>query len=562
MKKTFSLLFPLTLLAVTHPANAQRIDPYSFAEGLGARACVTLPEGLTGKGILVGIVDDGIEFNHINFLDPSTFQTRVEYACIFDQGDCIEARTPEAVSQLSSNTEGKEHGTHVAGIAAGSYAAEGWQGIAPEAKLCLADANSNVKRYRESLKNIFAVADSLNLPLVVNMSVGFNKNLDGFDEMTQLCDELTEQGTRPGRIITVSSGNNGNELTGCEGTIGAEGKARFAISTGQETGNDEDIQGLSFLFQTLEDSELDFRFFLYDKATKAETETGITDLDGNPYDISELKDYVDNVTKSPSPYRYYSLIGESLNISKNVVPCVEIIGPEGTELRYMEDLYSMEDNDYFTPLREVYGKPNAYALTSSVISVGNYDTHTSATMIERVSSFGINKQGEKMPDVVAPGCGIISSVRFYDPDDQYKRYGQREVTMPDGSTQTFNWRTMRGTSQSAPLVAGLCALMLQYDPTLTVNRVRELLHSTNDWNEYCDNAPMGPDQAGYGILNTRALFEALMGGTSIDAINDAPVESPLYDLYGNRLKQAPAQGFYIGNGGKKVFGVSSHRPAR
>ena len=548
MKKTSSLLFPLALLAVTHTANAQRIEPYSFEEGLGARACVTLPERLTGKGILVGIVDDGIEFNHINFLDPATFQTRVEYACIFNDGECIEARTPEAISQLTTTTEGKEHGTHVAGIAAGSYAAEGWQGIAPESRLCLADANNSLKRYRESLKNIFAVADSLNLPLVVNMSVGYNKNLDGFDDMTQLCDELTENGNREGRIITVSSGNNGNELTGCECTIGSEGKVRFAISTGKDSGNDEDLIGLSLSFQTLEDSELDFRFFLYDKAAKKETETVITDIDGNPYDINELKDYVDNDTKKNSPYHYYSMLSESLNISKNVVPCVEVIGPEGTELRYMSDLYCIEDDDYFTPLREVYGKPNTFALTSSVISVGNYDTHTSEMLIEQVSSFGINKQGEKMPDVVAPGCGIISSVRFYDPDDEHKRYGQREVTMADGSTKTFNWRTMRGTSQSAPLVAGLCALMLEYDPKLTVNKIRELLYNTNDWNEYCDNAPMDPDQAGHGFLNTKALFEALMGPTTIEAVNTGESDNSVYDLFGRRLKDVPAQGTFIRNG--------------
>ena len=188
------------------------------------------------------------------------------------------------------------------------------------------------------------------------------------------------------------------------------------------------------------------------------------------------------------------------------------------------------------------------ALSPAVISVGNYDSHYEGTPIVPSSSFGVNYLGNKIPDVVAPGCGIISGSRIYDHTDKYDRYGQRDVLMADGSTKTFNWRTHSGTSQSAPLVAGLCALMLEYDPTLTVNRVRELLYSTNDWNEYCENAPMGPDQAGHGLLNTRALFEALMGPTAIEVVSAGASGNSVYDLFGRRLKDMPAQGTFIRNG--------------
>lgn len=119
--------------------------------------------------------------------------------------------------------------------------------------------------------------------------------------------------------------------------------------------------------------------------------------------------------------------------------------------------------------------------------------------------------------------------------------------MADGSTQAFNWLVMTGTSQSAPIVAGLCALMLEYDPTLTVNRVRELLLSTNDWTDACDTAPSGPDQAGNGILNVSALFEALMGGvTSIENLHDADDT-----LNRKAAKYFNGDGFVIEHAGRK-----------
>lgn len=556
----------LMQMAVCSTAYAQRDGAYAFDEGYGVRSALNyLPEGLTGKGVLVGVIDRGIVFNHISFLDPNTLQTRIKHACYFNGGVKYEARTPEAIAAITLPAQNqKEHGTHVAGIAAGSYAAEGWLGIAPESDLCLAEEDGHDHTIRKSLESLFAAADSLDMPLIVNMSVGSFESYNGYTDMTLLCEKLTENGTRPGRIITVASGNSGKELAFSKCKLNAEGKARLAIDLSLFN-NMDDLGGqtiLVFEFEALQTSELDLRFFLYDKETKTEVSSMIIDHRHEPYDFTNIKDYIFTHDIENSPYRKYTFEPNPVEIDANILPCVEITGPAGAVIGSIDGLIGLDGDDSFSTVEKIYGKPNSFALTPAVISVGNYDSHYEGTPLMPSSSFGTNKYGEKIPDVVAPGCGIISGTRFYDPDDEYKRYGQREVTMPDGSTQTFNWRTMTGTSQSAPLVAGLCALMLQYDPTLTVNRVRELLHSTNDWNEYCDNAPMGPDQAGHGILNTRALFEALMGGTSIDAINDAPVESPLYDLYGNRLKQAPAQGFYIGNGGKKVFGVSSHRPAR
>lgn len=554
MKKSSILLISLLMqMVVVNTTFAQRDGPYAFEESYGARSALNyLPEGLTGKGVLVGVVDMGIDFNHINFLDPITQQTRVKFACSFDDGIYREARTPEAVAKLIPINNKNEHGTHVAGIAAGSYAADGWHGIATEAGLLLADENGKNFSITQSIKNVFAAADSLDMPLVLNLSIAPPSFNDGYlDEVDLLCEELTDYGTKPGRIVVVSSGNSGRELAYSEATIGAEGKARLIMESIIPVSDNLNECTMSFDFEALKSDSLDIRFFFYDTIAKKEVTEGITDIFDAPVDLNVIKNDLTVKVDSISPYAYYSLFSGPYKFGdkKNIVTGIEIAGVEGTELRFIRNLVSTDD-EYFTPFHQVYGSPSAFALTPAVISVGNYDSHCEGTPLRQTSSFGVNKEGEKIPDVVAPGCGIISSSRFYN-NEKFNFYGQRDVTMADGSTQTFTWLTTTGTSQAAPLVAGLCALMLEYDPTLTVNRVRELLHSTNDWNDDCDNALMGSGQAGHGILNTKALFEALMDPTAIDAIKDAAGSSDIYDLYGNRLKQVPAQGFYIGNGGKK-----------
>lgn len=552
MKKPLLLLVLMQLGVINNKMSAQ---DYSFDEGVGARNALNyLPDGLTGKGVLVGVIDWGIDFNHINFFDPNTLQTRAKYACSIFKDKYIEARTPEDIAKLIPYNDG-EHGTHVAGIAAGSYGADGWHGIAPEASLLLVDMDLKKDAILNSLKNIFAAADSLKMPLVLNMSIAPSQSgmvssdfEDGYQPYNLLCEELTDNGTKPGRIIVVSSGNSGTRLqTYSEATIGEEGKVRLIIEPTPNVST-PDCYNFDFEFEALKEESLDFRFFLYDTIAMKEVTTGMKDFTGISLDFNSVaKECLYFEKDDPNIYTSYQIMSQMYFFDKDIVPCIEIIGTVGTKLRFIRHVISTDD-DYFTPTQLLpYGYPSGFALTPAVISVGNYDPHNEGWPLRASSSYGVNKEGGKIPDVVAPGCGILSSGRYYDPDDQKHQSGQREVKMADGSTQAFNWLVMTGTSQSAPIVAGLCALMLEYDPTLTVNRVRELLLSTNDWTDACDTAPSGPDQAGNGILNVSALFEALMGGvTSIENLHDADDT-----LNRKAAKYFNGDGFVIEHAGRK-----------
>jgi hypothetical protein len=104
-----------------------------------------LPQAYTGKGVLVGIVDSGIDYNHAAFRN-SDGSSRVKYAIKYTSaGDYNEYRDQEEIAALTTDTESGSHGTHVAGIAAGSVISGlNKQGMAPEADIMLCGLGTNL----------------------------------------------------------------------------------------------------------------------------------------------------------------------------------------------------------------------------------------------------------------------------------------------------------------------------------------------------------------------------------------------------------------------------------
>ena len=112
-----------------------------------------LPQGYDGTGVVMGIIDEGIDYTHPDFRDEFG-QTRIKF--LWDQ----------AIVNLNSATQaqpygyGKEfignqidtatqhhdgafgHGTHVAGIAAGNgLALNNYKGVAPKSDLIIVKMN-------------------------------------------------------------------------------------------------------------------------------------------------------------------------------------------------------------------------------------------------------------------------------------------------------------------------------------------------------------------------------------------------------------------------------------
>jgi subtilisin family serine protease len=202
--------------------------------------------GLSGQGVVVGIVDTGLDVAHHD-LRGADGKSRIrymldfshsaaglqpdleeEYGCTGD-GDCAIYSNEDLDTLLSSGVTGDEpedsfgHGTHVASLAAGNGLASKtprYIGVAPEATIFGArvsranDGNIQDADIIAATRFIFEQAERLGMPAVVNLSLGsdFGKH-DGSSALEQGLASFVGPDF-PGRAIVVAAGNSGTLYAG------------------------------------------------------------------------------------------------------------------------------------------------------------------------------------------------------------------------------------------------------------------------------------------------------------------------------------------------------------
>ncbi|QJR10447.1 hypothetical protein DSM104443_01511 [Usitatibacter rugosus] len=215
---------------------------------LAPRTAARASPDFNGTGAIVGVIDSTLDLYHPDFRKQPGFATRVlglwdqtlapvrnEISPSFGYGveytrkdidDQLSAfpGTP-AYQQVRHNTGGEvgSHGTAVAGIATGNGRADPTcVGSAPGADIIFvaqadphsANALADNVQVMDAFSYIFARAEALGLPCVVNLSNGDNLGShDGTSMGERFLDALLE---KPGRAITLSAGNSTG--TACHAT--------------------------------------------------------------------------------------------------------------------------------------------------------------------------------------------------------------------------------------------------------------------------------------------------------------------------------------------------------
>jgi subtilisin family serine protease len=218
-----------------------------------------------GEGVVVGVIDSGLDWTHGDFIDDATGETRIAY--YWDQSDKDDDRVPTgftygheytadhinagAVKDSAKDTNG--HGTHVTGTAAGDGSASGKMGVAPKATIVFVkfdfdgDRNSDAAII-DGVRYIFEKATELGKPAVINMSLGtdFGPH-DGSTLEERGMDDLTG----PGKIVVVAAGNPGSNNWSANLSWG------FAMHGKGQLNQD----AFTFQVSPIEDSTEDYIFF-------------------------------------------------------------------------------------------------------------------------------------------------------------------------------------------------------------------------------------------------------------------------------------------------------------
>jgi subtilisin family serine protease len=210
------------------------LDSSAVETGLATVRTITPPNitGQTGAGVLIGIVDTGVDLAHPDFKNEDGTTRLVS---VWDQ---TVSGTPPAGftygtewSQASINagqatevdTEG--HGSHVLGITGGDGSATGngqpafrYVGAAPGADLCVVKTNFATTGIIDGVAYVFQVAAARGEKAVVNLSLS---SQDGPHDGTFGFDTMINDLTGPGRIVVSSAGNKQIDEIHAQTTVGA-----------------------------------------------------------------------------------------------------------------------------------------------------------------------------------------------------------------------------------------------------------------------------------------------------------------------------------------------------
>ncbi|MEO0140395.1 MAG: S8 family peptidase [candidate division WOR-3 bacterium] len=207
-------------------SGAPLVLPDASYVHLGTGAWAQRSKGFTGKGVVVGMVDSGLDWDHPDFW-PSATDTRImrmwDQTLIPEGGEesppdfgyGVEYDSLDVVSGTPRTIDEMGHGTHVMGIAAGDGSATNglepagrYAGLAPDAYIISVKTTWLDADVVDGVDYIFRRAESLGLPCVVNLSLGSHY---GPHDGTGPFEAAIANLTGPGRIVVGAAGNSGND---------------------------------------------------------------------------------------------------------------------------------------------------------------------------------------------------------------------------------------------------------------------------------------------------------------------------------------------------------------
>lgn len=563
-----------------------------------------LSQSYTGHGVVVGVQDIGFDLTHPNFYSADMSQYRIK--ALWDQlsRDTIGSTLyvgrdyvgRDALLKLRHPIDGETqtHGTHTAGIAAGS-GAEGngdispYRGMACDADLVLVDnAADNAslidpKDYYKftyatdalGFKYIFDYAERMHQPCVINFSEGSSQDFHGYD---QLYYELLAKLIGPGRIIVSSAGNDGARNSYIHKNIGKERAGAFIM------GNEKRFSCTAKSKQTFT-----FRVSVYDNVASPQIvdistvnvcnaqDSLLTDslLVGGKKYIWRVLAYPNSYDARETAYDFQisspSKLGDSPQVSLQVMgrdADIELYRMSGYMFPHsLDPVLDAGDCRYtiFSPSSspDVICVGSTSYRTQFVNYLGEKKVYDSGQKGIRssFSAMGPTLDGRIKPDVMAPGQNIISSYStfFINNPKNVNASVKSDVRHFEYNGRTYAWNANAGTSMSAPVVTGAIALWLQADPTLTPADCLEIFAKT--CSHYDTSLSYPNNLYGYGQIDVAAgLREVLRRkALGINTIGQKKVseqyDNRIYLLDGRYVGTSDAnlpKGIYIRNGKKFV----------
>jgi len=518
----------------------------------------------SGRGVILGIVDSGIDFTHPDFqnADGTTRiisiwdqkSTKIAPPAGFSSG--YEWTANQINTRQCSHQDFEAHGTHVLGIAAGNGSNlfdAPYRGIAPETDLMVVATSGISTDILDGINYFMKKANNLNRPIVVNLSLGSH---EGPHDGTSLFDQGLEQLVGPGKIIVGSAGNEGNQFVHIQRRMANDSvftcfatpddglaEYNFIDLWGKVGANlnvallATDRSGKIHFYKASSKKEVMQKYFIAGRDTVAK-------FIWIGYEINRENNaphyrFTFYLNPQNSDYYWYIRVagtGEFDAWTENNPSGVHFKPTAPSPFPYARYLYLGGDNN--KSISEIGGT------AKSIITVGAYTTKNKWTnyqhftyqmepltadgQIAPFSSIGPTRDGRLKPEVCAPGFVITSALSASANPSVIAK--ERIMYLPQAPAFSQGYINFEGTSMAAPHVAGTVALMLEANPTLTPAEAKLLLQRNAREDQFTAATPN--DRWGFGKIDS---YYSVKNAARFTAVASENVfhEATAFQLLGN-----------------------------
>jgi minor extracellular serine protease Vpr len=456
-QKIFFLIILISISAVLISNQLQNTENISIlVNNSGPFIGTSIPyqNGYDGSGIIVSIIDTGIDLNHPDL-----------------EGQIIGGYDFVDNDEIPEDTNG--HGTQVAGIIASNG---NLKGIAPNSKILMYKVSEDGESVPSHLiikaieKSIEDSAD------IINISLGINQT-------NTKIDQAVNKAVKNNIFVVTAAGNFGPELS----TIGSPGINPNAITVGATFNN-----VTSSIVSTFEIEDKSFNVFPM-VGTQSLTEPIVSQIIFGKY--GKVNDLLENDVEGS-----ILLIERGSDIENEIIYFSDKEKNASDVGARAIIVYNNEPGIFFGELIHEY-VDEGYEPTIPALSVsrddgliikeilqsgtkGTLDVFYHPDFVAYFSSRGPVSPFYIKPDLVAPGAFI-------------------NTTDING-----NYKISSGTSFAAPHVAGVAALILQKNPELTPQELKSILMTTSEivYDQFDDRFPI--EVSGNGRIDVSKAINA------------------------------------------------------
>lgn len=487
-----------------------------------------LSQGYDGSGILIGLIDTGIDFSHKDFKDAQG-NSRIKF--LWDQASTSGPAAPTPFNYgvewtdadinanicTHSDLPHYGHGTHVSGIAAGNGLATGkFQGCAPNADIIMVALNFSQSgpTTADAVQYILTKASLLGKPCVINSSLG---DYYGSHDATDLEAKMIENmiSNVPGHVMVAAAGNGGNVKFHTKTQNSGTDTSFTWLYNGSNTedywfyGDTNQVKNLQISVGANRNSFSDLSRIAFKNYNYGLGPVQHDTLKHNGNRIGIIHN--SSSINSDGVYELY------LHIDADTANLFWRIETKGNGVHHAWNFDFVSSGlpaqsqypamaHYIAP-DTMYSMVSGYQNSDEIITVANYVnlsryydvTHSlvvfpdPAGSLAATSSSGPTRDGRQKPDIAASGNLVFSCLPMAMKASQI-------AGNPHSVAEDSLHVRGGGTSAAAPVVAGLAALYLQAYPNATNQQVKRAITHCPYSDQFTGNSL--PNYAwGYGKLD-------------------------------------------------------------